>query len=102
MPFDWTEFLALARELGRYSGPSYSPEAARRTSVSRAYYAAFCYARSYAENRFGFRRTRTGRDHSLLRVKNPGRKSLSIWKIYRSGVASAMMAMRSTTLMRWF
>ena len=67
MPFDWTEFLALARDLGRRSGPSYSPEAASRTSVSRAYYAAFCYARNYAENKFGFQRTRTGRDHSLLR-----------------------------------
>jgi len=67
MPFDWTEFLALARELARYSGSSYSLEAARRTSVSRAYYAAFCSARNYAENRFGFQRSRTGRDHSLLR-----------------------------------
>jgi uncharacterized protein (UPF0332 family) len=67
MPFDWTEFLALARDLGRRSGPSYSTEAASRTSVSRAYYAAFCHARNHAENRFGFRRTGTGRDHSSLR-----------------------------------
>ncbi|GIV21495.1 MAG: hypothetical protein KatS3mg023_3246 [Armatimonadota bacterium] len=67
MSFDWVEFLALARNLQGRSGASYSTEAANRTAVSRAYYAAFCHARNYAENRLGFRRTGTGRDHKLLR-----------------------------------
>ena len=67
MPFDWREYLALARDLGRCSGSSYSTEAASRTSVSRAYYAAFCYARNYAENKLGFQRTRKAQDHGLLR-----------------------------------
>jgi uncharacterized protein (UPF0332 family) len=80
MPFDWREFLALARDLGRCSGPPYSTEAARRTSVSRAYYAAFCHVRNYAENRFSFRRTGTGRDHSLLRnrLKHFGERWIEI------------------------
>jgi len=67
MAFDWTEFLALARDLGKRAGPPYSSEAAKRTSGSRAYYAAFCHVRNYAERRFGFQRTGTGRDHKLLR-----------------------------------
>jgi uncharacterized protein (UPF0332 family) len=67
MPFDWKELLALARHLQGHSGTSYSEEAVSRTSVSRAYYAAFCHARNYAENKLGFRRTGSGRDHELLR-----------------------------------
>jgi uncharacterized protein (UPF0332 family) len=65
--FDWVEFLALANDLRGRLGALYSEEAANRTAVSRAYYAAFCHARNYAENRLSFRRTGTGRDHRLLR-----------------------------------
>jgi len=67
MRFDWTEFLVLARDLWKSPSRSYSLEAACRTSVSRAYYAAFCQVRNYAERNFGFMRTKTGRDHKLLR-----------------------------------
>jgi uncharacterized protein (UPF0332 family) len=67
MPFDWRELLALARDLAGYSGSSYSTEAASRTSVSRAYYAAFCYVRNYAESKLGFQRARKARDHGELR-----------------------------------
>ncbi|MDI9616553.1 MAG: HEPN domain-containing protein [Methanothrix sp.] len=67
MPFDWVEFLALARDLQGCSGQSYSEQAASRSSVSRAYYAAFCHTRNYAERNLGFKRTRTGRDHRSLR-----------------------------------
>jgi hypothetical protein len=49
--FDWVEFLALANDLRGRLGALYSEEAANRTAVSRAYYAAFCHARNYAENR---------------------------------------------------
>lgn len=74
MSFDWSEFLGLARSLKGRSGPLYSEEAADRTAVSRSYYAAFCHVRNYAEGRLGFRRTRTGRDHGLLRdhLRNQG------------------------------
>ncbi|MCS7303613.1 MAG: hypothetical protein NZ602_00695 [Thermoguttaceae bacterium] len=67
MPFDWREFLALAKALQQSPPTSCSIEAAQRSAVSRAYYAAFCYLRNYAENHLGFHRTRTGKDHSLLR-----------------------------------
>ena len=75
-PFDWREFLELARVWKDRSGAAYSAEAANRASVSRAYYAAFCHTRNYAENKLGFRRTRTSKEHSLLRdylmkLKNP-------------------------------
>ena len=42
MAFDWTEFLTLATELSQRSD-----EAALRSAVSRAYYAAFGKARAF-------------------------------------------------------
>jgi hypothetical protein len=66
MAFDWREYLTLARSLLGEEGASYSEEAARRAAVSRAYYAAFCYARNFACNKLGFVPTRTGKDHGLL------------------------------------
>lgn len=67
MAFDWKEFLELARDLTGRAGSDYSTEAADRTAVSRAYYAAFCWARNYAESRLGFQRTGKAEDHALLR-----------------------------------
>lgn len=67
MAFDWREYLELAKALRSSSGPSFPQEAAQRSAVSRAYYAAFCHARNYAERQLGFRRTGTGKDHGLLR-----------------------------------
>lgn len=66
MPFDWNEFLALARDLQGRSGAGYSDEAANRTAVSRAYYAAFGRMRLFAENRLGFRSQGTADDHVRL------------------------------------
>lgn len=66
MPFDWGEFLALARDLQGRSGPGYSEEAAHRTAVSRAYYAAFGRICSFAEHSLGFQRTGTALDHTGL------------------------------------
>ena len=43
MRFDWREFLDLAYFWGR-GDTRYSQESAYRSAVSRAYYAAFCYA----------------------------------------------------------
>ncbi len=67
MPFDWGEFLALARDFQGRSGPGYSEEAAHRTAVSRAYYAAFGRTCNYAEANLRFRPGRTGEDHRQLR-----------------------------------
>lgn len=67
MPFDWREYLELARELIGQGSSSYPEEAAKRSAVSRAYYAAFCWARNYAEANWGFRRTSGAEDHKRLR-----------------------------------
>lgn len=78
MAFDWKEFLDLAKVLQSSPNTSYPVEAAHRSAVSRAYYAAFCHARNYAEQYLGFQRTKTGRDHGLLR-KHLGRQGPD-WK----------------------
>lgn len=65
MTFDWSEFLTLARTLTGTHG--INREAADRSAVSRAYYAAFCSARNYAEARLGFQARHTAEDHGLLR-----------------------------------
>ena len=66
MSFNWQEFLSLAVHVRGNAGSGYSEEASDRTAVSRAYYAAFCYARNYASNQQGFTSTGTARDHQLL------------------------------------
>jgi len=67
MAFDWREYLELAKELVGQAGSGYSTEAAERSAVSRAYYAAFCYARNYAETFLGFQRVGGPEDHKNLR-----------------------------------
>ncbi|MCX7925442.1 MAG: hypothetical protein N2554_06480 [Fimbriimonadales bacterium] len=67
MGFDWKEFLALAQDFENRIGAGYSDEASNRAAVSRAYYAAFCTVRNYAEANLGFQRTGTPQDHELLR-----------------------------------
>jgi uncharacterized protein (UPF0332 family) len=73
--FDWTEFLELAKSLVGQSNRGYSQEAADRSAVSRAYYAAFCCARNYAEAQLGFKRKETAMDHRALCdfLKNQGK-----------------------------
>lgn len=67
MSFDWREFLKLAQDLGGRNRAGYSSEACNRTAISRAYYAAFCFTRNYAEAHLEFRPERTVKDHSKLR-----------------------------------
>jgi uncharacterized protein (UPF0332 family) len=45
MTFDWSEYLKLARELAGKEGSSANEEARLRSSISRAYFAAYCVAR---------------------------------------------------------
>ena len=68
MLFDWRDYLKLAKSLIGQASSGYSQEAARRSAVSRAYYAAFCWARNYAEANLGFRRTGKAEDHGYLRT----------------------------------
>ena len=71
MPFDWTEYLVLARFLLGQAGNGCDQEAGCRTVVSRAYYAAYNHARLYATAYLGFvPRTRLeerSQDHGRLR-----------------------------------
>jgi len=60
--FDWHEFLALADELAARSGD----EAAVRTAISRAYYAAFHAGRAYLD-RVNIPAELGGRAHWQLR-----------------------------------
>lgn len=79
MGFDWREYLELARQLAGLQGSGYSQEAADRSAVSRAYYAAFCWARNYAEKNMKFEPKRNPTDHSRLRdlLKNEGYPELA-------------------------
>ncbi len=79
MPFDWKEFLNLAEHLHKNIPYGCSEEAAKRSSVSRAYYAVFCHIRNYTETNWGFRPTYKAEDHKELRnfLKNTGRTQLA-------------------------
>jgi len=68
MRFDWREFLALAKALINFKGEGFGEESAKRTAVSRAYYAAFCFVRNHEEKEGGFRRTGGPEDHERLRI----------------------------------
>ncbi len=67
MSFEWKEYLALAHFLQRHSAPDLNQEAAFRSAVSRAYYAAFCHARNHARDRQGLNPAYTGDDHFLVK-----------------------------------
>lgn len=60
MPFDWTEYLTLARELAQRT-----EESALRSAISRAYYAVYgtCRARLAEE---GFTLPGDGADHRAV------------------------------------
>ncbi len=79
MPFDWREYLELAKDLSGQTTAGYSSEAAERSAVSRAYYSAFCWVRNYAEAHLGFQKTKTAEDHRLLRehLKRQGKPQLA-------------------------
>lgn len=67
MAFNWEEYLNLARFLHRHTDPSYAQEAAFRSLVSRAYYAAYNHALNHAVTNHSFVRTNKPQDHQRLR-----------------------------------
>lgn len=84
MPFDWSEFLALARDVQRRAGAGYSEEASNRTAVSRAYYAAFGCVRTFAESGLGFQSHGTAADHTrLINYLQGDRRWISLANILR-------------------
>lgn len=68
MAFNWREYLEIARWLQGNTIPGVSEEAAQRCAVSRAYYAAFCYARNYARDYMSFLPRYAAEDHGRLRA----------------------------------
>lgn len=50
MPFEWQDYLSLAQELSQRQSDDPLYEAALRSAISRAYYAAFCSARDFLRN----------------------------------------------------
>ena len=68
MNFDWKEYLNLARFLQNCCDSDFSQEASSRSSVSRAYFAAFCCARNYARDKLNFTSEKTPDVHEDVRT----------------------------------
>jgi|LSQX01.1.fsa_nt_gb uncharacterized protein (UPF0332 family) len=66
MSFQWFHFLDIAQFL-LDNTDKVNKEAAHRSAISRAYYAAFCYAKYYAKDNSGFIPENTADDHIKLR-----------------------------------
>lgn len=60
-PFDWLEYLVLSEDLANNA----KSEAALRSAISRAYYACYGKAHSFAESR-GAALTSSGKDHKIV------------------------------------
>ena len=78
MTFNWREFLSVAEYLKDCNDDCASHGAFLRSSVSRSYYAAFCAARNYAEEKLGFIPTRGAEDHKTLRECYKARNNTAI------------------------
>lgn len=83
MSFDWVEFLELAYSLAFNPDSPGPQEAALRSAISRAYYAAFHCALDRACKE-GFVPTNKGSDHYLVRehFNDPNRPSRLRYRIY--------------------
>jgi hypothetical protein len=68
MPFDWREYLVLARFLQAQAGGSIPAEAGLRAAVGKAYSAAFCHVRNHARDHLGFQPRYGPDDHGRLRA----------------------------------
>jgi hypothetical protein len=72
MPFDWREYLEVARFLQGQLGAGFSAEAGWRAAIGRPYYAAYGHALCYARDHLGFvprrRLEERAQDHGLLRA----------------------------------
>lgn len=81
MPFDWKQYLDLARELSQSTTSNAGTREARlRSAVSRAYYAAFCHARNYSRDWLKFVPNHTADDHGRLRafLKDGKRRGIAL------------------------
>jgi len=90
MPFDWREYLEVARYLQGQGTPAISPEAALRVAIGRAYYAAYGYAHHYARDYLGF----VPRGRLEDRTQDHGRLRAHLRQRRRAFVASKLERLR--------
>jgi hypothetical protein len=87
VPFDWQEYLAVARFVNGQPNQSLSLEAGLRTVIGRAYYAAYGHALRYACDYLGFRpRQRIeerAQDHGWVRAHLRQRRRVRVSDILR-------------------
>jgi hypothetical protein len=91
MPFDWKQYLDLAQFLLAQAGVGTAIESAQRGCVSKAYYAAFNYARQYATNYLGFIASTKPEDRS----QDHGRLRAHLIKRRRRRVADTLNGLRN-------
>jgi len=80
MNFDWSTYLAVARHLLSAPFATEHQEVAVRSSISRAYYAAFCIARNYVRRAIPV--PHTGQAHAVVWNQHDPRAQL----VARKGV----------------
>ncbi len=68
MPFNWIEYLELAKSLHTQQGKNYSQEAVFRSAVSRAYYSAFFFFFNFARDHEGFYPSNNVFDHTAVKI----------------------------------
>jgi uncharacterized protein (UPF0332 family) len=81
MSFNWSDFLTLAVSLQTAPALPGPEEAALRTAISRAYYAAFRSALDLAESREGYQPRHSGEDHRGVIAHYSGRADRAHQKI---------------------
>ncbi len=67
MPFDWKEYLLLARAIYNKKDQLGNEEAVRRCAVSRAYYSAFCGCRNFAKDHLQYTPSYSAEDQKNIR-----------------------------------
>jgi hypothetical protein len=76
MAFDWGKYLELAEILKGLGNSNPQRDECLRSATSRAYYAAFCYARNFARDNEEFHPAYTAEDHKEVRRYYQSRKPL--------------------------
>jgi uncharacterized protein (UPF0332 family) len=84
MSFDWSNYLSLAQMLVNQPNEAGMEEAALRSAMSRAYYAAFCAARNFLHDRGEWLPTESRLDHGLVKDRfitsnNRDRQQIGFW-----------------------
>jgi hypothetical protein len=74
LPFEWRAFLDLAQRLCEQAGKETGSEALVRSAVSRAYFAAYGQARTYASSYLQFDPREAVEDHGRLRAHLKGKR----------------------------